>query len=48
MERPKLTDRCVQLHGEAKAAADRAGVTAVEVSVSHDETQAVAIAVATL
>jgi fatty acid synthase subunit alpha len=33
------------LHGEAKAAASSAGVKGVEVSISHDDTQAIAIAV---
>ncbi|ANB11937.1 trifunctional fatty acid synthase subunit FAS2 [Sugiyamaella lignohabitans] len=35
----------VTLHGEAKAAADAAGVKNVKVSISHDEFQAVAVAV---
>lgn len=34
-----------QLHGDAKAAAAKAGVKGVEVSISHDDTQAIAIAV---
>ena len=36
----------VQLHGEAKKAADKVGLKAVDVSISHDGTQAVAVAVA--
>lgn len=34
-----------QLHGDAKAAADKAGVKGVEVSISHNDAQAIAIAV---
>jgi fatty acid synthase subunit alpha, fungi type len=37
----------VQLHGEAKAAAQQAGVKNVNVSISHSDSQAIAIAVAT-
>jgi fatty acid synthase subunit alpha, fungi type len=33
-----------QLHGDAEAAAAKAGVKGVEVSISHDDTQAIAIA----
>ncbi|RPB10026.1 3-oxoacyl-synthase [Morchella conica CCBAS932] len=36
----------VQLHGDAKAAAVKAGVKAVQVSISHSDAQAIAIAVA--
>ncbi|KAL8959081.1 MAG: hypothetical protein Q9183_005702, partial [Haloplaca sp. 2 TL-2023] len=36
----------VTLHGDAKAAATKAGVKSVNVSISHSETQAVAVAVA--
>ena len=35
----------VQLSGDAKKAADAAGVKGVEVSISHDDVQAIAIAV---
>jgi len=35
----------VRLHGDAKAAADKAGVKSVSVSISHTEEQVVAIAV---
>ena len=35
----------VQLHGDAKAAANKAGVKGVEVSISHNDAQAIAIAV---
>ncbi|KAI9660094.1 MAG: 3-oxoacyl-[acyl-carrier-protein] synthase [Bathelium mastoideum] len=38
----------VVLHGDAKRAADAAGVKGVSVSISHNEVQAVAVAVATL
>lgn len=41
---PKLTG--IQLHGDAKAAASKAGVKYVEVSISHSDTQAIAVAVA--
>ena len=34
-----------QLHGDAKAAAAKAGVKSVNVSISHSDTQAIAIAV---
>ena len=34
-----------QLHNDAKTAADKAGVKGVEVSLSHGDTQAVAVAV---
>lgn len=34
----------VQLYGDAKAAADKAGVKGVEVSISHSDAQAIAIA----
>ena len=36
-----------QLHGDAKTAASRAGVKTVNVSISHDDDQAVAVAVST-
>ncbi|MCJ1383210.1 3-oxoacyl-[acyl-carrier-protein] synthase [Xylographa soralifera] len=35
----------VTLHGDAKDAASKAGVKGVEVSISHDDTQAIAIAI---
>ena len=35
----------LQLHGDAKQAAAAAGVKSVEISISHDETQAIAVAV---
>jgi fatty acid synthase subunit alpha len=35
----------IQLHGDAKSAAAKAGVKSVNVSISHDEDQAVAVAV---
>ena len=35
-----------QLHGDAKAAASKAGVKGVNVSISHDDNQAIAVAVA--
>ncbi|KAL8857600.1 MAG: hypothetical protein Q9198_010718 [Flavoplaca austrocitrina] len=35
-----------QLHGDAKAAASKAGVRSVDVSISHSDTQAIAVAVA--
>ena len=38
----------LQLHDQAKQAAQKVGVTAVEVSISHDDAQAVAVAVARL
>jgi fatty acid synthase subunit alpha len=38
----------VKLHGDAKNAAEKAGVKSVSVSISHSEDQAVAIAVAQL
>ena len=34
-----------QLHGDAKAAAAKAGVKAVDVSISHSDFQAIAVAV---
>ncbi|CAD6648543.1 HN1_G0022040.mRNA.1.CDS.1 [Saccharomyces cerevisiae] len=37
----------VELHGNAKKAAEEAGVTDVKVSISHDDLQAVAVAVST-
>ena len=40
--------RVVQLHDDAKQAAEEAGVKAVTVSISHNEMQAVAVAVATV
>ncbi|KAL8738012.1 MAG: hypothetical protein Q9181_001151 [Wetmoreana brouardii] len=36
----------VELYGDAKARVDSAGVTEVQVSISHTESQAVAVAVA--
>jgi fatty acid synthase subunit alpha len=36
----------VELHGEAAAAAKKAGVKSINVSISHSETQAIAVAVA--
>ena len=39
------TNTSDQLHGDAKAAASKAGVKGVDVSISHDEHQAIAIAV---
>ena len=36
---------CVQLHGDAKAAASKAGVRSVDVSISHTDAQAIAVAV---
>ncbi|KAI9703507.1 MAG: 3-oxoacyl-[acyl-carrier-protein] synthase [Bogoriella megaspora] len=38
----------VTLHGEAKKAADKAGIKSVTVTISHSETQAVAFAAASL
>jgi len=35
----------LQLHGNAKSAADIVGVKAVDVSISHSDEQAIAIAV---
>jgi len=35
----------VQLHGDAAAAAEKAGVKSVDVSISHSDAQAIAIAV---
>lgn len=35
----------IQLHGDAKAAANKAGLKGVEVSISHNDAQAIAIAV---
>lgn len=35
----------VQLHGDAAAAAKQAGVKSVEVSISHNDAQAIAVAV---
>lgn len=35
----------VQLHGDAKTAADKVGVKGVDVSISHNDSQAIAIAV---
>ena len=35
----------IQLHGDAKAAATKAGVKGVDVSISHSDSQAIAIAV---
>lgn len=35
-----------QLHGDAKAAADKAGVKDVVVSISHTDLQAIAVSVA--
>jgi fatty acid synthase subunit alpha len=40
------TSNIIQLHGDAKAAAVKAGVKAVQVSISHSDAQAIAIAVA--
>ena len=40
-----LTNTSDQLHGDAKAAASKAGVKGVDVSISHDEHQAIAVAV---
>ena len=40
-----MANAVAQLHGAAKEAADKAGVKAVEVSISHDDAQAVAVAV---
>ena len=37
----------VELHGNAKKLADQAGVTEVKVSISHDDVQAVAVAIST-
>lgn len=39
----KLTS--VQLYGDAKAAANKVGMKGVEVSISHSDAQAIAIAV---
>jgi fatty acid synthase subunit alpha, fungi type len=35
----------IQLHGEAAAAAKNAGVKQINVSISHSDTQAIAVAV---
>ena len=35
----------VQLHGDAKTAANKVGVKGVEVSISHNDAQTIAIAV---
>jgi fatty acid synthase subunit alpha len=35
-----------QLHGEAAVAAKRAGVKGITLSISHSDTQAIAVAVA--
>jgi fatty acid synthase subunit alpha len=41
----RLTNLCqTQLHGDAAAAAQKAGVKEVTVSISHSDSQAVAIA----
>jgi phosphopantetheinyl transferase (holo-ACP synthase) len=37
-----------QLHGDAQKAATEAGVQSVQVSISHSDTQAIAVAIATL
>ena len=37
-----------QLHGDAKTAASKAGVKGVEVSISHSDTQAIAVALSRL
>lgn len=37
----------VQLHGDAQVASKKAGVKDVKVSISHSDSQAVAIAVST-
>ena len=37
----------MQLHGEARKAAEQAGVTSTTVSISHAEDQVIAVAIST-